>query len=231
MGPFFALVVIVLLALLVVRIGTNALVLTGMSLPVSRFQAASAFFGVGFTTEESEMVVNHPVRRRIILHLIVAGNIGLTSAAATLVISFVQNSEQGVGHVFGWILILAIGLAAAGWVFHLPIISGHIDHWMKASLEKAGLKRAIDFEVLLKLRDGFAVYDFVLEEGHPWANKQLHQSRPADSGLVILNFMRKDQTFVGAPDKDALLQAGDTVTVYGAESAVKSVSEGSNRRG
>ncbi|GHC62519.1 TrkA C-terminal domain-containing protein [Roseibacillus persicicus] len=229
MGPFFALVVIVLLALLVVRIGANALVLTGMSLPVSRFQAASAFFGVGFTTEESEMVVNHPVRRRIILHLIVAGNVGLTSAAATLVLSFVQNSDEGVGHVFGWILILSLGVATVGWVFHLPIISEHVDRLMKASLEKAGLKRAIDFDVLLKLRDGYAVYDFVLEEGHPWANKRLHQSRPADSGLVVLNFMRGDKTFVGAPDKDALLQAGDTVTVYGAESAVKSVSEGANR--
>ncbi|MDZ4851234.1 MAG: hypothetical protein SGI77_18250 [Pirellulaceae bacterium] len=45
----------------------------------------SAFFGVGFTTREAELVVNHPVRRRIIRDLILAGNIGLTSSLATLV--------------------------------------------------------------------------------------------------------------------------------------------------
>lgn len=226
MGPFFALVVIVLLALLVVRVGTNALILTGMSLPASRFQAASAFFGVGFTTEESEMVVNHPVRRRIILHLIVAGNVGLTSAAATLVISFVQNSEQGVGLVFGWIVLLAIGLGAVGWVFQLPIVSEPIDRMMRGSLEKAGLKRAIDFELLLKLRDGYAVCDFILEERHPWVNKRLYQSRPADDGLIILNLVRVDKTFVGAPGKDEMLLPGDTITVYGTETAVNAALEG-----
>jgi len=77
MGSLLALLSIVFIALLVVRIGTNALVLTGMSLTAARFQSASAFFGVGFTTSEAEMVVGHEVRRRIILHLIVAGTLGL----------------------------------------------------------------------------------------------------------------------------------------------------------
>ena len=68
-GSLLALLIIVIVSLLIVRIGTNALVLTGMSLDASRFQAASAFFGVGFTTSEAEMVVGHVVRRKIILHL------------------------------------------------------------------------------------------------------------------------------------------------------------------
>lgn len=87
MGSLLALLAIVFISLLVVRIGTNALMLTGMSLTASRFQASSAFFGVGFTTSEAEMVVGHEVRRRIILHLIIAGNIGLTSAMATLIVT------------------------------------------------------------------------------------------------------------------------------------------------
>lgn len=226
MGSLFALVVIVLLALLVVRVGTSALLLTGMSLPVSRFQATSAFFGVGFTTSEAEMVVNHPVRRRIILHLIVAGNIGLTSAAATLVMSFVQNSEQGVGQVFLWIVLLAIGVGLVGLVFQLPFVSQPFDRMMCASLERAGIKRAVDFELLLKLRDGFAVCDFVMDKNHPWASKHLHESRPADDGLVVLSVERANGEFVGAPDKDAHLESGDTVTVYGEESAVKAALEG-----
>lgn len=47
MGSFLALVIIVVVALFVVKIGSSALQLTGMSGPVARFQAASAFFGVG----------------------------------------------------------------------------------------------------------------------------------------------------------------------------------------
>jgi len=83
MGSFSALVITVLEALLVVKIGASALEHTGMSKPAARFQAASAFFGVGFTTSEAEQVVSHSVTRKIILHLIVAGKIGLASALAT----------------------------------------------------------------------------------------------------------------------------------------------------
>ena len=64
MGALIALLVIVLLSLLAVRLGANALVLSGMSKSAAQFQAASAFFGTGFTTNEAELVVNHPVRRR-----------------------------------------------------------------------------------------------------------------------------------------------------------------------
>ncbi len=40
--------------------------MTGLSWDAASFQSYSAFFGVGFTTREAELVVNHPIRRRII---------------------------------------------------------------------------------------------------------------------------------------------------------------------
>ena len=61
--------IIILLGLLINRIATAALMSTGMSKEMARFQARSAFSTVGFTTTESESVVNHPVRRRIIAFL------------------------------------------------------------------------------------------------------------------------------------------------------------------
>ena len=69
--------VVLLVSLLVARVGTVALTLTGMSREAARFQARSAFFGVGFTTGEAEAVVGHPVRRRIIMWLILLGNAGV----------------------------------------------------------------------------------------------------------------------------------------------------------
>ena len=43
------------------RIATVALQLTGLSKANARFQARSAFTGVGYTTSEAEDTVNHPV--------------------------------------------------------------------------------------------------------------------------------------------------------------------------
>ncbi|WP_419175988.1 hypothetical protein [Desulfosediminicola sp.] len=46
-------------SILVTRIATVALTHTGLSRESARFQARSAFTGVGFTTNESEKVANH----------------------------------------------------------------------------------------------------------------------------------------------------------------------------
>ena len=134
MGSFLALVIIVLVALLVVKIGSSALQLTGMSKPVARFQAASAFFGVGFTTSESEQAVSHPVRRKIILHLIVAGNIGLTSALATLLVTFMGSNERGLGLTFAWLGMIVVGVLAVGSFCNLRFVSEPLDRLMSCLL-------------------------------------------------------------------------------------------------
>lgn len=218
--------IIVLLALTVVQVGTNALVLTGMSLPAARFQAASAFFGTGFTTKEAEMVVTHPVRRKIILHLIIAGNIGLTSAMATLIVTFVQRDDQSMAQNAGFIVILILSAIGLGLFFQLRFIKKPLDLLQRWLLESAGNLRAVDYEVLLKVKHGFCVSDLEISDGHPMAGKALLESRPADMGIVVLGIYHRGGRFEGAPNKEAVVSAGDTIMVYGSEEAVDSLVEG-----
>ena len=56
MLPIVSILVIVGLSLLVTRIASVALVHTGLGREAARFQARSAFTGVGFTTSESETI-------------------------------------------------------------------------------------------------------------------------------------------------------------------------------
>jgi hypothetical protein len=220
MGPLFALLAIIFISLLVVRIGTNALVMTGMSLPASQFQAASAFFGVGFTTSEAEMVVGHAVRRKIILHLIIAGNIGITSGLATLIITLFRGSHGSAPHllmIFGFLFISA---AALFFLVNTPLIRKPLDVVMRYWLERAGVVRALDYELLLNVQQGYCVSDFCIEANHPFSGKALHESRPNDQGIVILGVSKSDGSFIGTPNKDEILNQGDTVMVYGSEEAV-----------
>ena len=71
-----ALTIAVLLALstTIVRVASVALRHTGVPDHIARFQTVSALSGAGFTTNETEMIVNHPLRRRIITAAIIAGN-------------------------------------------------------------------------------------------------------------------------------------------------------------
>lgn len=82
------------LSMTVVRIASVALSLTGISRELARFQARSAFTGAGFTTTESEQVVRHPVRRRIIMLMMLLGNAGIVTVISSLVLSFVTADRD-----------------------------------------------------------------------------------------------------------------------------------------
>ena len=101
-------------SLIVTRVATVALMLTGLSRESARFQARSAFTGVGYTTTEAESIVNHPVRRRIAMVLMLLGNIGVATVVATVMLSFLQT--EGSEH---WQLNLALLLAGLVgiWIF------------------------------------------------------------------------------------------------------------------
>jgi hypothetical protein len=88
MAAAFSLFIIITISVILVRIGAVALRLTGLPEHVARFQALSAFTGTGYTTQESTVVVNHPTRRRIIGILMLAGNAGIVTIIASVILSF-----------------------------------------------------------------------------------------------------------------------------------------------
>lgn len=79
MTAIFSLLTVLNLSFLITRFGSAALALTGVSNELARLQAVSAFTGVGFTTSESERIVNHPARRKILIVLMILGNAGTIS--------------------------------------------------------------------------------------------------------------------------------------------------------
>ncbi len=224
MSSVLALVIIILISFLVVRAGTTALVLSGMSYEAARFQSISAFFGVGFTTSEAEMVMQSEIRRRIIRYLIVAGNIGLTSALATLIMTLSKESPTaGMTGKFFIIGVTTLSVLSLGLFFNVRFITNPLDAIMRKILMSSGVARIQDYETLLKVEHGYCVSEFVVMEGHPWAGKALFESRPSDNEVVILNILHSDGEFTGAPNKSHIMKEGDEVMVYGAEDAVRHV--------
>ena len=85
--PAVTVIIVLFISLLVVRVATVALTLTGLSKDLAHFQALSAFTGSGFTTRESEEIVNNPTRRRIVMFLMFSGNVGIVLAVSTVIVS------------------------------------------------------------------------------------------------------------------------------------------------
>lgn len=217
------LIVIAMVSLLAVRAGSTALMMTGLSWDAASFQSYSAFFGVGFTTSEAELVVNHPVRRRIIRDLILAGNVGVTSALATLVATLVQNSS-GVRPLM-IVTGLVVGLGLLLYLTRVSWVQRAIDKAIQRTLEKSGLVRVMDYELLLRIQHGFVVSEVEIVANTPIVNQSLRQSRPWDHGVVILAVKTDGKANEGLPNAKTFLREGDVVTVYGEEHHIKRLFE------
>lgn len=202
---------VVLLSLIVTRIATVALTLTGLSRETARFQARSALSGAGFTTQESEQVVNHPVRRRIILSLMLFGSAGLVAAVASLAVSFGgadfdQRLRRGLVLVGGLFVIWR--LALSGWVDRR--LSALIGRLLRA--RGFGVR---DYASLLQLAGDYEVSELLVEEGDWLANRSLEQLRLRDEGVIVLGVHRAQGDYLGVPTRSTRLRPGDTLVLYG----------------
>ena len=224
MAALIALFLIVVISLVVVRVGATALMLTGLSWDHASFQAYSAFFGVGFTTSEAEAVVDHPVRRRIVRDLIIAGNIGLTSALATLVVSFVDKASglemaEHLGFLLGGAVVLFI-------LTRIGLLQRLLDRIIRFSLRRAGLEKPVNYDLVLRVGSGFCVSELPVRENSPFAGLLLGESRPADAGIIVLGITRANGGYVGVPKRHERLEVGDVLIVYGSEDALAAASSG-----
>lgn len=213
MFALFSLFLAILLSIVITRIATIALVHTGLSKEAARFQARSALSGTGFTTGEAEEVVNHPVRRRIVMMLMLLGNAGLVTVMTTLILTFVGN--QGTANVMQKLALLAGGLALLGWFSFSPWVDRQMSRLIDIALRRAGNLDTRDYVSLLHLSGEFRLVEMLVREDDWIAGMRLMETRPRNEGIVVLAVVRKDGRFMGTPSGETVVQAGDTLVLYG----------------
>ncbi len=227
MTAVVSLLVVLTFSLLVTRVATIALTATGLSRESARFQARSAFSGSGSTTAESEAVVRHPVRRRIIMWLMLLGNAGIVAVVASFVLTFLEP-----GSAASPILrpaILFAGLLGLWFAFNSRWIDQRI-----TSLTMLGLRRwtqldARDYAGLLHLGADYVVTELAVEANDWLASRDLTTLGLRQEGVIVLGVERPDGTYLGVPHGDTLIHAGDVLLIYSRRGTVLELD--SRRRG
>lgn len=212
-----ALTIAVLLALSVsiVRIAAVAMRLTGLPENVARFQCISALTGTGFTTDESEMIVNYPIRRRILVTLMILGNLGMVSVAATFIVAFVATAPEA-GAITAQILSIAVAIG----VILLVMTNKTLDRLM-CGLIGSVLQRTTGlgqrrYQRTLQLDNGFCVAEHVYGRTH---SRPVGELSLGDFPLTLLA-VRGEETHQNEQISDAfVVSPGDSLVCYGSECA------------
>jgi hypothetical protein len=204
--------VVAVVSLLIARVATLAFVLTGMSREAARFQARSALSGTGFTTAEAESVVNHPVRRRIAMLLMLVGGAGLATTVATLIIGFANASR---GQAFTRLGVLVLALGALVLVSRTRWFNRALSPLLTRLVTRYTDLEAQDYADLLHLGGTWGVGQVAIRPGDWLACERLADLDLRAEGVVVLGIERPDGSYFGAPRFDTRVVPGDILLVYG----------------
>lgn len=216
MIPIISLLIILFLSLLTTRIATIALMHTGLSKNVAKFQARSALSTCGFSTSESERIMNHPIRRKIILTLMLLGNIGVITVLSSLLLTFIHlNTDQynldiKLITLFGGLLFLWF-FTTSSWIEkNMAVV---IDFFLDKYLD---LQEG-DFRHLLHVHDEHKIIQFSLAKDNLLLGQTFKDNLLKDNNLRVLSIQRENGDFIGSPKKSTQFKEGDLLTVFGSQ--------------
>lgn len=219
MTAIVSLLLVVTVSILITRIATVSLTLTGLSREAARFQARSALSGTGFTTSEAENVVNHPVRRRIILLLMLLGNAGIVTAMSALILGFV--GQQGGTPAWMRIGLLVAGVSALWTLAQSQWVDQRLSRLIEWALRRYSRLDVRDYTSLMHLGGEYRIGELEVQETDWIANKTLAESRLRAEGVLVLGIDRRNGDYLGAPKPDRKILPGDVLLIYGRVAALE----------
>ena len=133
--------IVISVSLIIMKVATISLVHTGLSTELAKFQVRSAYTGTGFTSNETEEIMHHPVRRKIIYSLMLIGNLGVVTTMSSLVLTFVTPSEKD--SLLYTIIIIIVGIL----LLFLAIRSKTFNRWL-SNIIKIALSKYTDIDII-----------------------------------------------------------------------------------
>ena len=207
-----SLLIIFAVSFFVVRLAAVALRLTGLPEQNAKFQAMSALTGTGYTTTEAEMVVNYPIRRKIITWLMIFGNLGIVSVLSTLMISFVRTDAD-----MSAILIQLGWMVGMTFVFFFIMLNPFVDRvicgFIGFMLEKFTFLGGRHYKRLLQLGNQLSIgeHQFFAQESLSPDDIQFEE------GVSILAIRRRAGHTELFSSNVGLIEPGDSLILLGSD--------------
>ena len=201
----------IFISFLVVRAAAIALMMTGLDKKRAVFQALSAFTGTGFTTREAEKVINHPLRRKIIVWLMILGNAGIVAVIITATSSLIKIKGYGIP------LHIVIMFAGIYVIYRIGTSRGFINKWenfIEKKLMKLSHFEEESVEDLLHLLDGYGLVQIFVKKESPVAGLSLSECVLCREDTLLIGIERNDK-WIPIPKGQEKIQEGDRLVLYG----------------
>ncbi|MCK5113839.1 MAG: potassium transporter TrkA [Phycisphaerae bacterium] len=211
------LLIVLLMALCVTRIASEALVLTGLTRSVARFQARSAYTGAGFTTSEAEVITSDPMRRKIIMWLMLLGHIGFVTVIGSAMLSL--TSKHGIDGWKHWV-VLCCGIVFLLWLTFSKWVQKTMGRMISWALKKFAKIQVQDYKHLLHIGQEYGISAVHIPSGSWLGGMKVNGVFKYERQVVLLGIETPDGQYNGAPKSTTTFTTSDVLMLYGPTSKI-----------
>jgi len=197
---------------LLIEILSIVMKLTGLELSKARFQIISILTHTGFTTRESELIVQHPVRRKIASILMIVSYVAQITLI-TLLFNVLTNAPKNVLSISIAVACMILFVIAVTQSRYLSERFGRItEKLLKNKIKKMNSGGRI--EQLLNLSPDFSIYELIVDTDSFISNKTLSEVHLKQHFIQVLKIDRGSEV-IDFPTAGTQVFAGDRMIVYG----------------
>ncbi|MGG4268284.1 TrkA C-terminal domain-containing protein [Peribacillus simplex] len=197
-----------IIIVLVIEISVTLLKLTGLKSTVARFQVISMLTGTGFTTDESKSIIDHPVRRKISMFLILFGVFSLAviiSSISSLLTDDLRLMELSI--IIGILAVLAIFVKT-------PFLNNRISNKMRSEMHNHYELWEHPIEDVLFLEEEDVVMEIDIYEDSEFIDAKAFDVIPHGADINIL-FIESGEVKIRKELYEYKIKLGDTLILYG----------------
>jgi hypothetical protein len=207
MGFLFTLLYFTIIAV-VIEINVLLFTLTGLKKEIARFQVISMFTATGFTTGESELILGHPIRRRLSTFLILFGVFSLAVIISS--ISSILSDEFRFVEL-GFIILFLIGIYLT---LSIPMLKDKLRKTFKTHLHKKYDLSDLPIREVMYFDENDVIREIPIHAGSSVIGKTLQKVIPINEDLLVLFIKRGDQK-IRKESYSTEIQEGDLLYLYG----------------
>ncbi|WP_416729322.1 TrkA C-terminal domain-containing protein [Fictibacillus sp. JL2B1089] len=213
MGFLFTLLYFAIIGI-VIEINVLLFTLTGLKKEIARFQVISMFTATGFTTGESELILEHPVRRRLSTFLILFGVFSLA-----VIISSISNilSDEFRSIELGIIILALISLYL---ILSIPKLKKYMKKTFESHMEKSYNLADLPLRDVMYFEEDDVIVELPIHKDSKIMGKKLKDVIQVDDDLLVLFIKRGDVT-VRKDSYTTEIQEGDMLFLYGHQSSLQ----------
>jgi len=202
---------VIFVSFLVVRAGAVALTMTGMDLKKARFQSLSAFSGTGFTTRESELIVNNPRRRQIVTWLIILGNAGIV----TVIVSATSSVVTSQGYQLP---ISVVAIVVGAFIIYRLISKTGLGRYWESFIQRRLIKSRVfeegTIEDLVHVAEDYGLVQATVSTNSNLIGRALVDINSDENPFWIVG-IKRGKEWISLPQSTEIIETGDKLVVYG----------------